>query len=97
MHTVGHLPQNTCLLISSLHLTKISLLLPTSTPHTHTLPTMAAIFLLSYLILRLFVFQSHPFSVSLGQVTPPPLSLSISSLFITPHSPPSLPPSLLSC
>ena len=78
LHGVGKLSLNSCLLVSSLHLTKLSLLLPPSPSHSSPLSTAVAIFLLAYLILRLFVFQSQPFSLSPGQVrTPVPTTTTV--------------------
>ena len=61
LHQVGQLPLNSCLLNICLHLTKLSLLLPSPPPPSHslttTLLTTVAIFLISYVVLREMLFE----------------------------------------
>ena len=61
LHQVGQLPLNSCLVNICLHLTKLSLLLPSPPPPSHslttTLLTTVAIFLISYVVLREMLFE----------------------------------------
>ena len=92
---------NACLLSICLHLTKLSLLLPSSlhTSIPSTLTTVVSVFLVSFVLLRVMVFEGQSTSLSQSQVRPslpyPSPSLPSPSLppFPTPL-PPSLPPSL---
>lgn len=70
LHTVGLIPINSCLVICSVHMTKLSLLLPTSPTLLHTSPitNSVAIFLLCFLLLRLSILQSQATSISYGQL-----------------------------
>jgi hypothetical protein len=69
LHVAGYMSSDNCLLLSSLHLTKLSLLLPSypySSPSS-PLTTCVALFLLSFLFLRLSLYlPSSP--VSPGQL-----------------------------
>ena len=61
LYLVGQLRANSCLLNICLHLTKLSLLLPSPAPSSHTLTTSllttVAIFLISYVVLREMLFE----------------------------------------
>ena len=61
LYLVGQLQINTCLFNICLHLTKLSLLLPSPPPPSHTLTTSllttVAIFLISYVVLREMLFE----------------------------------------
>ena len=62
LYSINVLPTNSALLSVCVHLTKLSLLLPSSHPHTlttSTLITTIAIFIISYSLLRVLLFDDQ--------------------------------------
>jgi len=108
LHSVGQMSLTACILSICLHLAKLSLLLPSPlhSPLPSTLTAVISIFLVSFILLRVMVFESQPTSLSQSQVqwrVPTdnimlPLSedfpVGVSDPFAppSPHSPSSLPP-----
>lgn len=70
LHSVGQMSLNACLLSICLHLAKLSLLLPSPlhSPLPSTLTAVISIFLVSFILLRVMVFESQPTSLSQSQV-----------------------------
>ena len=70
LHSVGQMSLSACILSICLHLAKLSLLLPSPlhSPLPSTLTAVISIFLVSFILLRVMVFESQPTSLSQSQV-----------------------------